>query len=132
VVIHQTRAGGAGRRLANDYMCEVAAITKQVGALSAAMDARRRHGARLLPTGGFHQMKGALDAKGRLIAWSDHFITVSSDGKNPAAMPTSRSTRSRLGDEEPSRQPDLIAANTPTDCGAHAAIRLPGSFNPSS
>jgi isoquinoline 1-oxidoreductase beta subunit len=35
--------------------------------------------------GGFHQMKGALDEKGRLIAWSDHFITVSSDGKNPAA-----------------------------------------------
>ncbi len=117
VVIHQTRAGGGfGRRLANDYMCEVAAITKQVGAPVKLQWTREDDMAHdYYRPGGFHQMKGALDEKGRLIAWSDHFITVSSDGRTPAAaanievdaFPVSVTKNHLVGQT-------FIAANTPT------------------
>jgi isoquinoline 1-oxidoreductase subunit beta len=87
VLIHQTRAGGGfGRRLSNDYMCEVAAITRRVGVpvkLQWTRDDDFAHD--FYRPGGFHQMKGAVDRKGRLSAWSDHIITVSADGKQPNA-----------------------------------------------
>jgi isoquinoline 1-oxidoreductase beta subunit len=65
--------------------------------------------------GGFHQMKGAVDAKGRLAAWSDHFITVSGDGKNPNAsanmetdaFPVSVLSHHRVGQT-------FLASTTPT------------------
>ena len=33
--------------------------------------------------GGFHALKGGLDASGRITAWEDHFITSTEDGKKP-------------------------------------------------
>jgi isoquinoline 1-oxidoreductase beta subunit len=117
VLIHQVRAGGGfGRRLSNDYMCEVAAITKHMGVpvkLQWTREDDMSHD--FYRPGGFHQMKGALDAKGRLVGWSDHFITVSSDGKNPAAsanievdaFPVSVTKNHQVGQT-------FIAANTPT------------------
>jgi isoquinoline 1-oxidoreductase beta subunit len=36
-------------------------------------------------TGGFHSFKGAVDEKGKLIAWQDHFITFTADGKAPTS-----------------------------------------------
>jgi isoquinoline 1-oxidoreductase beta subunit len=65
--------------------------------------------------GGFHQMKGAVDTKGRLAAWSDHLITVSADGQKPnasadmdvAAFPASVLTNYQVGQS-------FIASTTPT------------------
>jgi len=117
VLIHQVRAGGGfGRRLSNDYMCEVAAITQRVGAPVKLQWTREDDFAHdFYRPGGFHQMKGAVDARGRLAAWSDHFITVSADGKQPngsanmetEAFPVSVLANHRVGQS-------LMASTTPT------------------
>ena len=99
ITLHQTRVGGGfGRRLLNDYMCEVAAIAQKVdGPVQARVDPRRRHGARLLSARrGFHSLKASLDANGRLSGWYDHFIYVS---------PTTAPSRSAAATCAPARCP---------------------------
>ncbi|HYM17971.1 MAG TPA: molybdopterin cofactor-binding domain-containing protein [Micropepsaceae bacterium] len=117
VVIHQTRAGGGfGRRLSNDYMCEVAAITKQVGVPVKLQWTREDDMAHdFYRPGGFHQVKGAVDQKGKLVAWHDHLITFTADGKAPTAsgdveiemFPTSTLTNARVSQS-------MIPGLTPT------------------
>ncbi len=34
--------------------------------------------------GGFHALRGGLDEEGRVVAWDDHFITFSENGKSPS------------------------------------------------
>ncbi|TLY78736.1 MAG: xanthine dehydrogenase family protein molybdopterin-binding subunit [Gammaproteobacteria bacterium] len=87
VTLHQTRVGGGfGRRLMNDYMCEVALIAKHAAApvkLIWPREEDMRHD--FYRVGGFHAFKGAVDAAGRLAAWNDHFITFSADGAQPVS-----------------------------------------------
>lgn len=78
VTLHQTRMGGGfGRRLFNDFVCEAAAISRAAGAIPIKLTYTREedttHG--LYRPGGFHYLKGATDAEGKLAAWQDHFIT---------------------------------------------------------
>ncbi|MBV6417925.1 MAG: Isoquinoline 1-oxidoreductase subunit beta [Steroidobacteraceae bacterium] len=78
VTVHVTRAGGGfGRRLLNDYMLQAAAIAHALPGTPIQLiwsredDIRRDY----YRPAGWHGFEAALDAKGRLTAFTDHFVT---------------------------------------------------------
>jgi isoquinoline 1-oxidoreductase beta subunit len=83
IKINQTRVGGGfGRRLMNDYMCEVGMIAKLVNGpvkLTYTREDDMTHD--FYRPGGFHSFKGAIDANGKISAWQDHFITFAQGGR---------------------------------------------------
>jgi len=103
ITLHQTRVGGGfGRRLINDYMCEAAAISEHVGAPVKLQWTREDDMAHdFYRPGGFHSLKGSVDAAGKLSGWQDHFITFSEDGQTPISR----------GDLPDTEFPALLVAN---------------------
>jgi isoquinoline 1-oxidoreductase subunit beta len=82
-VLHMTRIGGGfGRKLANDFVYEAAAIARRMEGRPVLLQWTREDDMQYdyFRPGGFHAMKGAVDASGKLIAWQDHFFTMTGNG----------------------------------------------------
>ncbi|HEV8315128.1 MAG TPA: molybdopterin cofactor-binding domain-containing protein [Burkholderiaceae bacterium] len=132
IVLHLTRCGGGfGRRLSSDFIAEAAAIAQRVAApvkltWSREDDLRHDH----YRAGGFHFLRGALDARGALTAWHDHFVTFANRGTR-FGLPTLRpgSGASLSGNEFPARSvPNCLVEQTPLECGIPMGPwRAPGS-----
>jgi len=106
ITLHIIRSGGGfGRRLSSDFIVEATAIAQKAGApvkltWTREDDLQHDH----FRPGGFHFLRGAIDANGRAVAWHNHFVTfanrVERDGKS-VLQPGSGGNLS--GDEFPGR-----------------------------
>ena len=80
VVLHQTRIGGGfGRRLFSDFIYETSAIAKRMEGTPIKLQWTREDDMAVdfYRPGGFHSYKAALDGNGKMVGFTDHFITVS-------------------------------------------------------
>ncbi|MBS0559557.1 MAG: xanthine dehydrogenase family protein molybdopterin-binding subunit [Proteobacteria bacterium] len=93
VTVNMTRCGGGfGRRLKNDMLAEAAWIARRAGAPVKLLWSRQddiRHD--FYRPAGFHFFKGGVDANGKLVALTDHFVTFGRGGTtaDSAAMDAS-------------------------------------------
>ena len=87
VVLHAPRMGGTfGRRLMNDVACEAAAIARRADRPVKLQWTREDDMTNdFVRVGGLMALKGGLDDRGRAVAWQNHVVTFSADGKQPVS-----------------------------------------------
>ncbi|MCS6946631.1 MAG: molybdopterin-dependent oxidoreductase, partial [Steroidobacteraceae bacterium] len=87
VTIHLPRLGGGfGRRLMYDFMTEAALIARRVeGPVQLLWTRADDLQYDYYRPGGFHAFSAGLDRRGAIVAWRQHFITFSADGKEPVS-----------------------------------------------
>jgi len=126
ITIHMIRGGGGfGRRLANDYMVEAAYVAREAGAPVKLLWTREDDMAHdHYRPGGYHFLKGGVDAQGNLIALSDHFVTFTN---NTAGQPSPSAGMSAA--EFPARfVPNVRYDVSMIPCGIPTGpLRAPGS-----
>lgn len=85
VLVHQTRAGGGfGRRLANDYMLEAAAIAQRIEAPVKLQWTREDDMAcGHYRAAGVHHFRAGVKADGRLASFQNHHVSFTADGEKP-------------------------------------------------
>jgi isoquinoline 1-oxidoreductase beta subunit len=84
ITLHITRIGGGfGRRLANDYTQEAAAIAKRMEGTPVKLTWKREQDMQddKYRPGAWHHFAGAVDAKGKVAAWTNHFVTFGANGR---------------------------------------------------
>jgi isoquinoline 1-oxidoreductase subunit beta len=132
VTLHITRSGGGfGRRLSADFVVEAAAIARRVNApvkLTWTREDDMRHDH--FRAGGFHFLRGAVDAQGRLSAWHDHFVTFGNAVQREGQKVLQPGSGGSLGsDEFPARWlRHCLLEQTVLECGIPMGPwRAPGS-----
>jgi isoquinoline 1-oxidoreductase beta subunit len=132
ISLHLMRSGGGfGRRLSSDFIVEAVAIAGKVTGpvkLTWMREDDLQHDQ--FRAGGFHFLRGGVDAQGKLVAWHNHFVTfanrVERDGQS-VLQPGSGASLS--GDEFPGRWlPNCLLEQTALECRIPMGPwRAPGS-----